>query len=188
MEQGDSPRDSRKHDPHTHDRDLRGDRCRGYGRLRALLWSSRLHSRCSCAGARRGAGPAGRRFGKGPDSGAGWLCSPSSGNPGTGGWGGAGARRPDSRLGGKAPEAIAAAGKKVQEFRHRFDRLSALVTPPQGAPSSADSSRSSASTDSSRGAPPADQAHPAPSSASPGPALRHSSAEPSGPPRRSSAS
>ena len=72
---------------------------------------------------------------------------------------------------GKAPEAIAAAGKKVQEFRHRFDRLSALVTPPQGAPSSADSSRSSASTDSSRGAPPADQAHPAPSSASPGPSL-----------------
>src|SRR4030095_9420547 len=34
----------------------------------------------------------------------------------------------------KTPEAIAAAGKKVQAFRHRFDRLNALLTPPAGAP------------------------------------------------------
>src|SRR4030095_16371747 len=35
----------------------------------------------------------------------------------------------------KTPEAIAAAGKKVQAFRHRFDRLNALLTPPAGASS-----------------------------------------------------
>src|SRR4029434_1398601 len=33
----------------------------------------------------------------------------------------------------KTPEAIAAAGKKVQAFRHRFDRLNALLTPSAGA-------------------------------------------------------
>ncbi|HSR90939.1 MAG TPA: AI-2E family transporter [Gemmatimonadales bacterium] len=71
----------------------------------------------------------------------------------------------------KAPEAIAAAGKKVQAFRHRFDRLGALMTPRQGAPSGADSSHSSASADSSRDTSHADRAQPSPSSASPGPSL-----------------
>jgi len=48
----------------------------------------------------------------------------------------------------KTPEAIAAAGKKVQAFRHRFDRLTALVIPPEDATSSGDSTRGSAPSDS----------------------------------------
>jgi predicted PurR-regulated permease PerM len=68
---------------------------------------------------------------------------------------------------GKAPEAIAAAGKKVQAFRHRFDRLGALMMPPQGAPSSTDSNHASAPADGSRGPPQADQAPRSPSPSSP---------------------
>ena len=52
----------------------------------------------------------------------------------------------------KTPEAIAAAGKKVQAFRHRFDRLSALVTPPEAASSPGDSTRGAVPSDSTHGA------------------------------------
>ncbi len=52
----------------------------------------------------------------------------------------------------KTPEAIAAAGKKVQAFRHRFDRLNALLTPSAGTSSPVDSTRGAAPSDSTHGA------------------------------------
>ena len=87
----------------------------------------------------------------------------------------------------KAPQAAAAAGKKVQSLRHRFDRLSALLVPRQAAQAPADSSHVPVQTDSAQA--PATAEQPAPSSPRhrPARARMRSWSGPSVPPPRSSA-